>query len=189
MALQTRTKKRSKKPLIIATTVVLVLLGGYTAYAATSSSWPFTTTSKTDTDSQNIPPNNEQTTPSSDDASDSTPSGTDKTPPQSTPPENGSSTSSSELTGVVNYKEISDGNLVIRNTINQRVSGGSCELTLTDSSGHTVRRSAGIVANPSSSTCEGFSVSMSELHSGSWNISISLTSGDQHGTIRSSVSL
>lgn len=189
MALQTRTKKRSRKPFIITTVAILVILGGYTAYAATNDTWPFLTDHSseilkpdTTTGSQNS--NNKST-----DKNNETPDQADKTPVQSSPPENGDSTPTDRLTGVINYKQVSGGNLVIRNTINQRVSSGNCTLTLTDSSNHTVTRSADIVANPSSSTCEGFSVPTSDLHGGAWSITIHLTSGDKHGTIRSSVTI
>ena len=92
------------------------------------------------------------------------------------------------LSGVITYAGAIDNYLTISTTINQYLSTGTCELILTQG-GKTVSHTADIIANPSSSTCDGFNISLSELGSGSWNIDIRLTSGDKNGTITGEVSL
>lgn len=183
MALQTSTKRRSKKPLIIIAIVVLVLLGGYIAYAATSSSWPFTQKDASHTsDNTNLTPTNSKDNSQTTDTN----SPADHTPVQNDTP-SGDKTSSNKLTGVITSNSVSNGQLVLRTTINQLVEDGTCDLTLTNSStGKVVKRSASIIANPSSSTCEGFNIPTSDLGSGSWDITINLTSGDRTGQITGS---
>ena len=83
--------------------------------------------------------------------------------------------SSPSLTGAITSKSVQGGNLAIRNTIDQLVGGGTCELTLTSGS-KTVTKSAEIIQNPSSSSCAGFDVPVSELGSGQWDIKIKITS-------------
>jgi flagellar basal body-associated protein FliL len=92
------------------------------------------------------------------------------------------------LSGVITYAGATDNYLSINTTINQYLNTGTCELTLTQG-GRTVSRTADIIANPSSSTCDGFSVPLSELGGGNWSINIRLTSGDKNGTITGEVSL
>ena len=113
----------------------------------------------------------------------------DKVPKQYDTPKDSSQTSNS-LTGTINYSSVVDGTLVIRATINQSPSNGSCQLTLTNkSTGRTIVKSADIVANPSSSTCNGFDIPVSQLSSGSWSITINLTSGDSSGQITGSAEI
>lgn len=95
---------------------------------------------------------------------------------------------SAGLTGVITAKSVAGDNLIIRNTINQMVNGGTCELTLTSSS-KTVRKSAEIIQNPSSSACAGFDVPVAELGSGRWNIEIKVSSGDKGMTLKETVNI
>ena len=92
------------------------------------------------------------------------------------------------LSGVITYAGPADNNLIISTTIDQYLSSGTCELTLTQGS-RTVSRTADILANPSSSTCDGFDIPLSELSGGTWNINIKLTSSDRTGIITGEVNL
>ena len=87
------------------------------------------------------------------------------------------------LTGSINYTGVAGNNLIIRTTINQTLSSGSCEISLTNGS-TTVTRTSGIIPNPSSSSCEGFDIPTSELGSGNWEITIKITSGDKSGVLK-----
>ena len=105
------------------------------------------------------------------------------------PPYEGENPNSSpSLTGVINYKSVTDGTLIIRTTINQMLSSGTCNLTMTNGA-KTITKSSGITQNPSSSSCEGFDIPTSELGSGDWKIDITITNGDRTGNITDSVSL
>lgn len=92
------------------------------------------------------------------------------------------------LSGVITYADAIDNELIISTTIDQYLSTGTCELTLTQGS-KTVSRTASIIANPSSSTCDGFNIPLNEFNSGTWNINIKLTSGDKNGIIAGEVDL
>lgn len=106
-----------------------------------------------------------------------------------TPPYSGENIDNSpSLSGSINYKSVVDGNLVIRTTINQVVSGGKCTLKLRNGS-RVFARGSGIVQNPSSSTCEGFSVPVSELGSGNWQIEIFVFSEDRKVTLTDNVTI
>lgn len=96
--------------------------------------------------------------------------------------------SSNGLSGVINYKAVSEGNLIIRTTINQSISSGTCQLTLS-SNGRTVTKSTNISQNPSSSTCQGFDIPVSELSQGTWQIDIEITSGDKNTTLKGTVEI
>lgn len=97
---------------------------------------------------------------------------------------------SETLTGSINYKSVIDNKLVVRVTINQLLSSGSCTLRLARSSDQKiVTKQAAIIPNPSSATCEGFDVPVSELGSGQWSIEINITSSDRTGTLKEEVTL
>lgn len=93
------------------------------------------------------------------------------------------------LTGVVNYKSIVDDQLVIRVTIDQSLSSGTCSLKMTNAAGSVLEKNTSIVANPSSSACNGFDIPLSELSSGNWRITISLSGGDKTGVVESEVDI
>lgn len=94
------------------------------------------------------------------------------------------------LTGVLNYKAVVDDKLSIRVTIDQAVSSGVCNLTLTNqSSGKTVAKTAQTVQNPSSASCMGFDVPLAELGSGAWNIVIEITGDGKTGKITGDINL
>lgn len=90
--------------------------------------------------------------------------------------------SSDSLTGVINYSGVAGDKLIIRTTINQTITSGSCHLTLTKD-GKSVSRHSGLIQNPSSSSCEGFDIPVSELSTGDWNVSIKVTDDNRSGQI------
>ena len=94
-----------------------------------------------------------------------------------------------DLSGVVTYAAVSGSNLVIRVSIDQYLSEGSCELTLRRG-GVTIYNSiASIVGNASTSTCEGFDVPTGELGGGNVEIVINLSAGGRNGVISGEASI
>lgn len=182
-------KKSSKKALIITILSVLLIAGvGVGTYALLSQSDKAEDSSSTNNDSRSRT-NNSETEPNNGTSAnnpDTTSHESEKDIPPSYEGENVDN--SQTLTGVINYKSVVDGNVVIRTTINQMLGSGTCSLTLSNGQ-RTVTRSSGIVQNPSSSTCEGFSVPTSELGSGSWDINIQVASDNRTGTLSDSISL
>ena len=88
------------------------------------------------------------------------------------------------LTGSITTARFDGDKLVIRVTIDQYLSSGTCTLTLT-SGDKTLEKTAPIAPIASTSSCEGFDITDSELSNFSRpiNINLSLTSGDKTGTI------
>ena len=176
-------KKSPKKALLIAGITVLILGGGVYAYYAAR---PSDNKRSAETANNDTPKINDETD-KTDDKTTPTTTGEDgkETPKQY---EGDNPNTDKSLTGIINYKSVADGNLTLRVTIDQSLTSGTCSLKLT-SAGKTVTRSAPVVANPSSSTCEGFSVPVSELSSGQWAIEITVTSGSRTGTFKDKVTI
>lgn len=181
-------KKISKKAIIVTIVVVFLLAGiGVGTYALLSQD----NQPENKTTSKGLPKASRQSTDSG--KSNSTDNGTDTAGHESTkeiqPPYEGENVNNSQsLTGVINYKSVVDGSLVIRTTINQMLGSGTCSLTLT-SGQKTVTRTSNITQNPSSSTCEGFNIPTSELGSGDWKIEIQVVSDGRAGTLNDNVNL
>ncbi len=177
-------KKSPKKALLIAGITVLVLGGGVYAYYATR---PSDDKHSTETANNDNPKTNDEGTDKTDDKTTPTSPGEDgkDTPKQY---EGDNPNTDKSLIGIINYKSVVDGNLTLRVTIDQSLTSGTCSLKLT-SAGKTVTRSAPVITNPSSSTCEGFSVPVSELSSGQWTIEITVTSGNRTGTFKDKVTI
>lgn len=100
--------------------------------------------------------------------------------------EGGSANASSGLTGVITTKSVIGEFLVIRNTIDQMVNGGTCQLSLASST-KTVTKTVGIVQNPSSSSCAGFDVPIAELSPGQWIIEIRVSSEEKSMNLKEMV--
>lgn len=92
------------------------------------------------------------------------------------------------LTGYISSKAVQADTLIIRNTINQMVSSGSCELKLTKGS-KVIVKTAEILQNPSSASCAGFDVPVSELSPGNWSIEINITGDNKKMTIKEAVDI
>lgn len=79
-----------------------------------------------------------------------------------------------------------DGTLQIRTLIQAVWSSGSCTLTLAKGSS-IVEREAPVQALPSSSTCQGFDIPVSELSAGEWSVSIEATHEEESASVTSRV--
>lgn len=93
-----------------------------------------------------------------------------------------------ELSGFINYAGVIGGNLSIRATISQAVSG-SCEMTLTDGAGGKLNFVSEIDNGPSASFCMQ-DVPVAQLNGErNWRISIVVKGNDKTGTIIGEVSI
>ena len=88
------------------------------------------------------------------------------------------------LTGNITYVGFSGEKFMIRISIDQYLSSGTCSLTISDGD-NSFEETATIIPEASTSTCEGFDIPKSDLSLVSDNIEIliNISSGDKTGTI------
>lgn len=123
----------------------------------------------------------------SDDSTVSTPEAPEKTPQY----EGEDPNTLDELTGVVTYKGVENGTLIIMTMLNQYLhQTGICVITLTGQnfqSSYTA--SVDAHGDATASYCENFEIPTSVLASDTYNIEIKLTGDGKTGTIRDEVKL
>jgi len=95
----------------------------------------------------------------------------------------------STVTVVITSAQSSGQNFMVRTTVDTVNSTGSCTLTMKDTSGHSYQATAQVQALASSSTCQGFTVPLSSLSSGTWNVTIKYTDGSTSGQATKEVTL
>jgi|GEM_PF-391208 len=174
-----KTRKTSKKLFIIGIIVgILLLLGGATAYFYKTHSnlfgwqpFPEPTTSginynKPTEDQTKAGDAAKQNTATQGTFKPTTGSGSDQ-PPTPTPQPNGKSTVNVIITAANQNGSL----LQIRSLISTVTNSGTCTLTLTRQGG-TVTKTAAIQAQSTTSTCQGFDISTSEVTSGVWQLSL-----------------
>lgn len=164
-------KRFSGKKLFLIIGGVVLLLTAYSALAYTTSNlWPF------------IPATQSQQT-----ESDGSPSSEPQEQTPNTPPTNdnnvkeqSNNTSTPQAAGdlIISAAAQNEGIVQIRALIGSVVGTGTCALTLSSGT-NTVTRSVGIQALPSSSTCQGFDIPVSELTPGVWDILITASYNSQ----------
>ncbi len=104
--------------------------------------------------------------------------------------EGGDPNNSDELTGVVTYAGVVDGVLVIRTSIDQYLTDGTCELVLKRGGSVIYSDEANIVGDVSTAICQGFDVpAAAGLGSGSVEINIDLNAAGRTGVIRGEVDI
>lgn len=178
-------KKKSRKIWIISLVTILLVASGVGVYSL----WFKGASQKNnDTTKSRSSENNPSAGKTDEDNATIDSSGHEAEKDIEAPYEGENTNNSQSLTGVITYTGVTDGTLMIRTTINQTISTGTCRLTLSKGS-KTVTRDSGIAQNPSSSTCQGFDVSTAELGSGKWNITITITSGDRSGELKGNVTI
>ena len=172
------TQKKNKK-LIIAIAIIAILLAGlsYYVFALNGSlfGWQF---HKEEASSINMDPPTDEQVKTGQDAKAQTIEEDQGKPGVG----NDTSTPNPSDTITIGFSAINqnDGKLQIRTMIQEVLSTGQCNLTLTDGD-KTVSKSATVYPNASISTCQGFDVPVSELSSSTWSITINVTSGDRSG--------
>lgn len=118
---------------------------------------------------------------------DDTPRGDGSDPlPEPTPSDDGGK----PIVGVditsVNQDEMS---LKLRAIIKTISSSGTCQLSMTHSSGSTYASSANAQALASSTTCKGFDIPLDNLKSGSWKVTLSYENDNVQGQTTKEVSV
>ena len=91
---------------------------------------------------------------------------------------------SESITGTLTTARFSGDKLILRVNIDQYLSSGTCQLTVSDGA-HTLAKTANLIPSAATSTCEGYDIAGSELSSFArpLYITINLTSGDKSGII------
>jgi len=111
-------------------------------------------------------------------------------PEQKAPQYDGESPNKSEtLTGLITYADVKDGELIIRVNIDQFLQSGNCNLALSKNGVTHYSQSVGIVESVTTSTCDGFKISTSELPSGNLQVEINLDSDGKSGKIEGRVKI
>ncbi len=94
-----------------------------------------------------------------------------------------------ELSGVVTYAGVSDDVLMIRTSIDQYLTEGSCNLTLVRGSDIIYGDTTNIVGDVSTASCEGFDVPVAVLGEGDIKILIVLNADGRVGSISGEVNI
>ena len=94
----------------------------------------------------------------------------------------------SELTGIITTARVSGENFIVRVSIDQYLSSGTCELKL-EKSEKNYEETVNIYSDVSTSTCEGFDIPLSSLEKGVWNATINLSSEGKTGNIEGKVTI
>lgn len=94
-----------------------------------------------------------------------------------------------ELTGAITYAGILNQNLVIRVNIDQYVASGKCTLVLRRDGVTIYSTEAPIVDSASTSTCEGFDISVKALEPGPTNIIIYINGDGKTGELTKEIEL
>ena len=92
------------------------------------------------------------------------------------------------ITGAITTSRVSGEKFILRLSIDQFLTTGTCSLKMT--SGDLVySTSAPIIADASTSTCEGFDIPISALSSGRWVYVVDFTSETKTGSITGEITL
>ena len=110
--------------------------------------------------------------------------------PQKTPVQNeGENPNNFEnLTGVITSSRNDGENFIIRTSIDQYLSSGSCVLKM-NSREKNFSSETKIIPLVSTSTCDGFDIPIKSLGSGKWNIKIEIISENKKGIIEKEVEI
>lgn len=103
--------------------------------------------------------------------------------------EGGNPNTAETLSGVVTYAGVNDGVLMIRTSIDQYLTEGTCDLTLTRGGANIYSDRVDIVGDVSTASCAGFDVPVAGLGGGDIGININLSAGERQGTIRGEASI
>lgn len=93
------------------------------------------------------------------------------------------------ITGTISSAGVTDGTLIIRVMLDQSLGGsGTCNFTLTHTSGKTITGSANTEATPSATFCI-YSTSAAGISTGHWQITASVEASNKRGIINGEVDL
>lgn len=95
-----------------------------------------------------------------------------------------------ELTGVISYVGVSGGSLIVRVNIDQFLAGGSCKMALVKDGNIIYNKTAVIVSSVSTSTCDGFTVPVSEISGkDKLTLEVTLESDNKYGKMVGEVTI
>lgn len=174
-------KQNNKKPLIITLSILVILITSITIFVIIN---PMHNSSLEQNGINSESSNGAPTYPTNNPEDPQITGDSDSKPGLSNP----SAPSNETLSIVIPYKNVEGSNLKITAEIDGVLSTGTCTLTLKNNS-VTIEKTASVTTYASSSTCQGFSVPVSELPSGTWSISLQVISGDKSGTVTAEVSI
>lgn len=97
--------------------------------------------------------------------------------------EGGNPNENEKLTGVITYAGATSNNVIIRVNIDQYVDGGTCVLKLIQNDSIKYEESSNLIADVSTSTCEGFNIARAKIEDGNYIIRIELSSNGKTGSI------
>ena len=109
----------------------------------------------------------------------------DKTPVQN---EGTNPNLSETITGIVSYASTTSDKAIIRINIDQFITAGTCNILMTNGD-LSYSDIANVMADASTSTCAGFDIPLSKLSSGTWNITVNISSGDKTGIISGKIDI
>lgn len=190
MQINTPKKRTKTKVLVITALVVVALLIGGLTYAYFQKVWPFASTqknvatdTKTDTNTVNYDPPTNQEVKDSQDGKKNSDNTSDDSPKKD---DTGSSTTKPKKTASVGiaYADVNGNNLEIRAFTNSVIEGtGTCTATATmvGMSDMKVTKSSEAFIDASSTQCRPIYIPLSQLHSGSWKVSVKFASPDYTG--------
>lgn len=92
------------------------------------------------------------------------------------------------ITGTITTARVSGSVVLIRVNIDQYLASGACTINLT-SNDDVYTETVKINVAAATSTCEGFSIPLSSLKSGTWNIDIAVSSDDKQGKISGKIQI
>ena len=176
---------KSHAKLIIVIIVLFVLASGAMFFYLHVNNWSFfnhdQTKQTTDTDDQTKTDGNSSSTDKSD--ADSTDEGDTDSVDSHTPTqlEDPVDQNAPTLGVILNGADIIDGKAQIFVTIVQLIGSGTCTLTIGN-----YTTTAPVIANPQSSSCEGFSVPLSQIGSAR-DFTLKVVSGDRSGTVTGTI--
>ena len=186
-------KTKNKIPKVAATILILVLLLGVGILCAYFfRTWPFassdhkTSPVPNDTSINYDPPTDEETTSSQDAKKNLPADSSDSDSSTPTTPDKNTNSSSKKSTNVgISYADIYNGKLEIRAFTNTVIEGtGTCTATVVmkDMESMRLTKSSKAFIDATSTVCEPIYVPTSELHSGTWRVTVAFSSPDHQGS-------
>jgi hypothetical protein len=181
-------KKKPVKTILLTIAVLLLLVGTYIAIAHAVTIWPFKATPVAPSITKVLVTNpSPPTGAKANDAVVPKPSGSTK-PSGTSEPTTTPTSSNVSITAASQRADI----LSIRTLIAGIESSGTCSLTLSKGASNiTTIPVVGIQAGPSSSTCQGFDISVSQygITPGLWSITINVSSGSMTSSTKGTVTI
>ena len=111
-------------------------------------------------------------------------------PEEKAPQYDGESPNKSEtLTGLITYADVSGEDLIVRVNIDQYLTGGSCNLTMSRNGVTYYNKNVAIQESVTTSTCDGYKIPISELPKGELTVEINLESDGKSGKITGRVKI